>query len=637
MTDFDAINRAALAQCPSLLKKILPGGKLQGHEYVCGNIAGGCGSSMSVNIETGKWADFAAGGGGRDLITLVAARDNLNQHEAARRLAALIGYSLPDDASPERKPAGQKEKQPAICPVPDDAPRPDFQHYRLGEPAGVFEYRNSAGQLLGMVCRFNQQERDSKGKPKKEFCPMVYTRAGWRWQGFAAPYPFYGLSNLAKTPPDAPVVVVEGEYKANVLQSITGQNMAVLGLYGGCGKVGGMDYSPLGGRRAYYWPDNDRPGFMAAMKFAENAGAVAASVKILKPPAGAKETWDAANAIEDDGWSWDNLRDWMSANRLDPDEFRPLLQESPAGSEKRRDSKPSYKPMDIFDFMTLELPERENLIAPILQTQGIALLHAQRGIGKTFAALSIAHAVASGGSLFERWDAPKPARVLYIDGEMPARAMQDRLRAICAGTQSDITDRGLFRILTPDLQEAPMPNLATHEGQEAISGHIAASDFIVIDNLATLTSYGRSNEEESWRPVQEWLLNLRRMGKSTLVIHHQGKNGTQRGTSAKEDCVDTVLSLCRPKDYRPDQGARFEVHYTKCRHVSGKDAMPFEARLSRNEDGRLTWITRTIENAELEQVRRLLDEKYSIRDIAEEMGLSKSKVERLKQKLGQQD
>ena len=194
--------------------------------------------------------------------------------------------------------------------------------------------------------------------------------------------------------------------------------------------------------------------------------------------------------------------------------------------------------------------------------------------------------------------------------------MQDRLRGIIAGSDSEITEQARFRLLTPDMQDAAMPNLATQEGQEGIGPFVADRDFIVVDNLACLANHGRSNEEESWRPLQDWLLDMRRQGKTVLIVHHQGKNGDQRGTSAKEDILDTVISLVRPKDYKPCQGARVEVYYTKARHFTGKDAMPFEAILKSENGGNLTWSTRTLEDVELKRFQELRDAGFSIRDAA---------------------
>jgi hypothetical protein len=66
---------------------------------------------------------------------------------------------------------------------------------------------------------------------------------------------------------------------------------------------------------------------------------------------------------------------------------------------------------------------------------------------------------------------------------------------------------------------------------------------------------------DAWGPMQNWLLKLRRRGVSVLFVHHAGTNGRQRGTSRREDVLDTVIALRRPENYSPDQGGRFEVHF----------------------------------------------------------------------------
>jgi len=42
-------------------------------------------------------------------------------------------------------------------------------------------------------------------------------------------------------------------------------------------------------------------------------------------------------------------------------------------------------------------------------------------------------------------------------------------------------------------------------------------------------------------------------GKSVFFVHPAGKSGTQRGSSRKEDVLDTVINLRRPPDYSPDR------------------------------------------------------------------------------------
>lgn len=155
---------------------------------------------------------------------------------------------------------------------------------------------------------------------------------------------------------------------------------------------------------------------------------------------------------------------------------------------------------------------------------------------------------------------------------------------------------------------------------------------LVLDNLATLCRTGKENEAQSWMPMQSWLLDLRRRGMAVLLIHHAGKSGDQRGTSAREDIMDTVISLRRPKIYNMAQGARFEVHLTKARGIVGEEALPFEAHL-RGEGELLFWDVQDLVNAQAEELKALLADGLSLRDCAEEMGVPKSTLHRLKKRL----
>jgi hypothetical protein len=50
------------------------------------------------------------------------------------------------------------------------------------------------------------------------------------------------------------------------------------------------------------------------------------------------------------------------------------------------------------ELIAANLPVRETILDPILQEKSLALLYGPRGLGKTFVALGIAWAAASGGS-----------------------------------------------------------------------------------------------------------------------------------------------------------------------------------------------------------------------------------------------
>jgi hypothetical protein len=92
--DFGRVNGAALAVFPSLLARWLPGGRMEGREYVVRNPRryDRRPGSFKINLTTGRWADFAAPDvAGGDVVSLAAYLGGIGQAEAARHLAAMLG------------------------------------------------------------------------------------------------------------------------------------------------------------------------------------------------------------------------------------------------------------------------------------------------------------------------------------------------------------------------------------------------------------------------------------------------------------------------------------------------------------------------------------------------------------------
>ena len=91
--DFAAVNEIAIARSLDILRRWLPDGRIEGAEYVARNPlrpdkrVG----SFKVNWKTGKWADWATGDRGGDLISLAAYLNTLSQYEAAARMADMLG------------------------------------------------------------------------------------------------------------------------------------------------------------------------------------------------------------------------------------------------------------------------------------------------------------------------------------------------------------------------------------------------------------------------------------------------------------------------------------------------------------------------------------------------------------------
>ncbi len=292
------------------------------------------------------------------------------------------------------------------------------------------------------------------------------------------------------------------------------------------------------------------------------------------------------------------------------------------------DKRSRLRSLNVKELLALEIPPREMLLNPVLPVQGLVMLYAPRGIGKTHVALWMAYTVACGDRMFgNKWNSEKPHKVLFVDGEMPASTLQQRLSSIITSSTIELEDVNNFKIITPDTQDVGIPDLCTPIGQEWLEPHLEGIDLLILDNLSSLCRSGRENESESWNPLQGWLLELRRKGISVLFVHHAGKGGNQRGTSKKEDILDTVIVLRKPNDYDQREGARFEVHYEKARGFYGEEAAPFEAWL-KEEQGKMTWHIQELEDVQLNSLISLYKEGLKQRDIAQELGLGLGTVNR---------
>jgi len=280
-------------------------------------------------------------------------------------------------------------------------------------------------------------------------------------------------------------------------------------------------------------------------------------------------------------------------------------------------------PLPLPEFLALDIPPRKNLLAPIIAEKSVNMLFGPRGCGKTHLGVGIAVAVAT-GTRFLRWQAQQSRRVLYIDGEMPTAALMERFKAATDGIANASALDHCLVILASDLRLDGLPDLSTAEGQERFAPVLEGFDLIVADNISTLCRSGKENEAESWSTLQGWALTQRRAGRSVLFLHHAGKGGEQRGTSRREDIMDTVIKLSRPADYQAGQGARMIVEFTKARGIMGDDAEAFEAQLKDGE-----WSQRSAVNVRDEQIMTLHGEGLAQRAIADEMKIGVATVNRV--------
>ncbi len=297
------------------------------------------------------------------------------------------------------------------------------------------------------------------------------------------------------------------------------------------------------------------------------------------------------------------------------------------------DEKISYGPAIIRreEFIALDIPPRESLLHPIIKEQSITMIYGPRGVGKTWFAQSLMDAIAF-GIQFGPWEPKKKVPCLYLEGEMPAQDVIERLNYFKysqPGAETYIYSDGYANRLG-----LPKANLADSKWQKQIKEELLDRDikFWVADNLGALAPGVDELSKKDYDPINQFLLDLRHAGIATSLLHHAGKQGQQRGTSAHEDNIDSVVKLSRPPDYSQEEGARFTVTFEKVRLRNAElpYAKPLEFQLGEDESGSGVWTFRTALTANKMRILKLLDQEHSQKEIADRLEIDPAYVSRIK-------
>src|SRR6266481_1717227 len=186
---------------------------------------------------------------------------------------------------------------------------------------------------------------------------------------------------------------------------------------------------------------------------------------------------------------------------------------------------------DLREFKVAIIAEREGLLVgsdgePILTRQSINQAFAFRGLGKTMFGFGLAGSLASGRE-FLCWKATRPARTLFIEGEMPAKQLQERANLLVPDT-----DPEYFRLVHLDAQpDNTIRSITSAEGRYLVEEALGDAEVLFLDSISTLANM-TTNEEESWLELNDWFKYLRSKHKlCVFYLHHAGKSGLQRGHS----------------------------------------------------------------------------------------------------------
>jgi 5S rRNA maturation endonuclease (ribonuclease M5) len=449
----------------------------------------------------------------------------------------------------------------------------------------------------------------------KDFYQQHYNNGTWI-SGLKGIEPvLYNLPDIMEAPE---ILIVEGEKDAD--------NLAALGFCATTCAMGAKKWRDsynwtLKGKNIVLIPDNDNQGREHMALIGNQLRGKADSLKLLELP-DMPSKGDVSDYIEKFNGDKDRAAERIS-----------MLIESARPYEPPK--KYSYEDvlLDLPDFKQIEIVERKAYLYPWLKQESISMVFGNRGVGKSLFAVSALDAITRGAD-FGPWRCEMSIAALYVDGEMTISDNHQRIDDL--GLMSGLRKNRLYIYSDHYANQLGLPraNLTNETWRNKIKSLLTSKNIniLCLDNLASLAPGIDENAKKDYDPINQWLLDLRFAGISTMFLHHDNKAGGQRGTSAKEDNLDISIQLKKPKDYCAEDGCRFVVNFVKAR-VRTKDLKLIannEFALIEDESGQSAWKFKDVKGEKRAEILRLLDEGKTQSEVAEICDCKQPYVSRIK-------
>lgn len=217
-----------------------------------------------------------------------------------------------------------------------------------------------------------------------------------------------------------------------------------------------------------------------------------------------------------------------------------------------------YHFYSVSEFLKLKYDEQIVYLDPLVRSESIVLITGSGGVGKTMFVLGFCKSLVS-GEKFGDWEVRNRTKVLYIDGELPISVFMNRVRGFGIGDDLIIMSSSVDRDTTFSLNNEYY--------KSEIKKYLIENDIkvCVFDNLSSLTPGLDENSKREYDPINQYFMDLRRHGITSIIVHHTGKNKKeQRGTSGRTDSIDVWINLERVETN--DEKLKVKVHPEKWRY-----------------------------------------------------------------------
>lgn len=285
------------------------------------------------------------------------------------------------------------------------------------------------------------------------------------------------------------------------------------------------------------------------------------------------------------------------------------------------------------------LPLPECILGTWLHQRHLSMVYAPAGCGKSLFAMSLAIAIAGGGSLFG-WKAEKPRRVLLVDGEMDQIDLKTRsldLLAAVPDADRELVGRNLMLLAYHDqLPGTRFPDLAGDYDRHVVLSfaETAEAELVILDNFSTLATIDDENAASSFDPFLDLMRQLKLAGRAAMLVHHARKNSkgesAYRGTSKMAVIFNTIIRLEHPDGVRPRGQAAFDLTFEKFRGLADDSTAPLRARLLPGKP----WAIEASPQSQMEQLVALVRtvDYGNQTDLAKALGVDQATISRLRRK-----
>ncbi|MDP9358859.1 MAG: AAA family ATPase [Chloroflexota bacterium] len=205
-----------------------------------------------------------------------------------------------------------------------------------------------------------------------------------------------------------------------------------------------------------------------------------------------------------------------------------------------------YCPLSLADLHALEFPEREWVVREALPRGSLTLFSAREKAGKSLLAVDLGGSVAAGEPFLDR--AVRAGPVVLVPAEENLRDVRARIQARL-GHRTDVPLH-VLPVNTDEDDKLDLANPAAMAGLQAVIDEIQPV-LLVLDPMRELHALAE-NDSDQMGPL---LRPLRRLAHETdtaiVLIHHQGRGGTFRGSTAIRAACDQEWAFRRPVDEPP--------------------------------------------------------------------------------------